>query len=127
MKYYSEMLDKLFDSVEEIDVAEAEAKKAEAAKKEELANAEKQKEADKLMLEELYGDYLDAVDVYKEVANEYFTAKRELLKKYGFVKVTADDEEIHAELGEKTGDNSFFGKDKETLSELWDSLLSVFD
>jgi len=125
MKYYSEMLDKLFDSVEEIDVAEAEAKKAEAAKEEELANAEKEKEIDKLMLAEFYDDYLDAVDAYREAANKYFTAKSDLLKKYKYVKVTADDEDIHVELGEKAGECEVVTKD--TFHELWDSLLSIFD
>lgn len=90
MKYYSEALDKLFDSEEDLTKAEAE-KKAEEVKKNEVVSKQKaEKRAEAQVVEDAL---TKAHDAYKEADRLQHDANEKLsnwCKKYGYFHISSN-------------------------------------
>lgn len=79
MKYYSEVLNKNFDTIEDLEAAErAEKGKALAKAKEDAARKE-EIDAAKKKRDDAKADYEDAVKVYREALARWSAAERELV------------------------------------------------
>lgn len=84
MKYYSETLDKLFDSEKELAEAEKTAIEAEAKKKELAEIKRKERADDAKEIEEI-------MKSIRELENEYYDKLNAFIKKYGYYHYTSKD------------------------------------
>lgn len=84
MKYYSETLDKLFESEKELQKAEKDAIEAEAKKKELEEVKRKERAEDAKAVE-------DALKNLRKAENEYHEKLSAFIKKYGYYHYTSHD------------------------------------
>lgn len=84
MKYYSETLNKLFDSEEAVKKAEALAIQEENKKKELEENKKKERAKDAKAVEE-------ALKAVKTAEDEYYKKLNAFIKKYGYFHYTTND------------------------------------
>lgn len=86
MKYYSETLNKLFDSTNDLEKAEKKHAEEEARKKELVENKKKQRAEDAKKVDEAFKALKEAEDNYHKVIDEF-------IKKYGYYHFTSTDAE----------------------------------
>lgn len=79
MKYYSEVLNKNFDTIEDLESAEKEEKKKVLAKAKEDAARKAEIDAAKKACDDAKADYKNALKVYREALSRLNAAKRELV------------------------------------------------
>ena len=88
MKYYSENLDKMFDTEEGLKKAEEEQKKTMEALKERLHKREEEKKIDLEKVEKAFADYKAADNITSEKYNEYIKIRNQYSEKYNEYKYT---------------------------------------
>lgn len=79
MKYYSEVLNKNFDTVEDLEAAEKEEKKKALAKAKEDADRKAEIDAAKKVRDDAKADYEAALKVCREALSRWSTAEKELV------------------------------------------------
>ena len=79
MKYYSEVLNKNFDTIEDLESAEKEEKKKAIAKAKEDADRKAEIDAAKKKRDEAKADYEAALKVCREALSRWSAAERELV------------------------------------------------